>query len=113
MNASACRQSFERVSTCVSLPRKERGFYESRTQRETLFEGHSSFELVANKVRYPEELEHIKERGIQVHHLGDVISEPEQDRFMIESAAGAALVDLVKLDSRKYSAQQLAGALPN
>jgi hypothetical protein len=75
-----------------------------RELREKLFEGRWSFELVVNVVRHPEELEHISQRGIQVHRLGDVISELERDRFMIESAAGAALVDLVRLDSRKNSA---------
>lgn len=87
----------EWIEKKFNLPRK-------KELRKKLFDGEWSFELVINKVRHPEEIEHIRERGIQVHHLGDVIAELERDRFMIQSAAGADLVDLVKLESRINSA---------
>ena len=80
----------EWVDKKFNMPRK-------RNLRQKLFPGDWSLELVVNEVRHPEELDIISNRGIQIHHLSDVVTSLETGRFMIESAAAADLVDLVRL----------------
>jgi hypothetical protein len=97
------RTQGELESSVIDWSEKKFNLPRKKELREQLFGGEWSLELVINKVRHPEELAHISEHGILVHHLGDVISELERDRFIIQSAAGADLVDLVKFETGESS----------
>ena len=66
--------------------------------RTALCSGPWSFELVVHKLRHPEELQRIADRGVRVHHLSQIVRELSSSGFLIQSAAGADLIDLLKLD---------------
>lgn len=66
--------------------------------RNKLYTGDWTFELVVHKIRHPEELALLQNAGIRVHHLNDIVKQMATTRMMIESASGASLVDLVRLD---------------
>ncbi len=82
----------EWINKKFHLPRKQE-------LRQALFPEEWSYELVVNKIKHPQELECIRGRGILVHRLRDIVAKLERDDFIIRSAAGADLVDLVRLDS--------------
>lgn len=73
------------------LGRKER-------LRNAVYPGSWTFELVVHELRHPEELRYFEALGVRVHHLRDIIRELSSSDLVIESAAGASLVDLVLLD---------------
>ena len=55
------------------------------------------YELVVNKIKYPEELDVIKKKGIDVLFLSEIISHLEKKKTLIEGASGSDFVDLVLL----------------
>lgn len=65
--------------------------------RKKLYPGNWSFELVVHNIRHPEELILLKEVGINIIYLRDIMNELESTNMTIESASGASLVDLVLL----------------
>jgi len=69
--------------------------------RESLFPGKWQYELAVNEVRHPKELSFIKEEGIKILHLPDIIEELRSGSTSIKSAAGRDLVELVMLKAKK------------
>jgi len=68
--------------------------------RTQLRHGDWTRELVVHVVRHERELELIRDAGIKVHRLADIVRELKHGDFVIEGAAGANLVDLVSMDLR-------------
>ena len=65
------------------------------SQRKALFDGHWTRELVIHNLKHPEELNLIREAGINIHQLSDVIAAFQQTDVVVSKAAGADLVELV------------------
>ena len=65
--------------------------------RKKLYHGNWSFELVVHNIKHPEELILLKEVGIKIIYLRDIMNELESTNMTIQSASGASLVDLVLL----------------
>ena len=65
--------------------------------RAKLAPGAWSRELVVNAVRHPRELDLIKEYGITVHLLADVIADSSAPKQIVGAAAGSHLLDLVAM----------------
>lgn len=64
---------------------------------ETLAPAKWSSELVINNVKSQKEVQMIREHGITVIQLSDVLAELRECEFKIKSAAGADFVDLVSM----------------
>ena len=60
-----------------------------------LFDGEWSRELVIHKQKHPEELDLIRQAGVTVHNLSEVIASFRQTNTVIPKAAGADFVELV------------------
>ena len=71
---------------------------QKRALRESLYQDNWSFELVVHKLRHPEELDLINKESIEVHKLSEIGDDLSRSNFIIKSAAGADLVDLVMLE---------------
>jgi len=54
-------------------------------------------ELVVGIVRHEAELDLLRQAGITIHRLGDVLSEMVENRSVVKAAAGADLFDLLLL----------------
>lgn len=65
--------------------------------RTTLYPGEWKFELVVHRLRFPEELELLRRRGIQIYHLSEIIEELSIGDTAIKKAAGSDLLELVML----------------
>ena len=82
----------------------ERKYYHKRKQelRQSLYPGKWEFELVIHKVKYDDEIEVIKNKGIKVFYLSDVIkSISKSNSTIIQSAAGASLLELINFTDSK------------
>jgi len=64
---------------------------------EKLFPEKWKSELVANSVKYEEELSLIEGEGIQITRLGTIIRQLNDDEFQLKSASGADFADLIQL----------------
>jgi hypothetical protein len=64
-----------------------------------LWKGQWSSELVVNIVKSDHELNLISEHGIKVFHLSDIICDLSTNKFIIASASGADIVDLIQMGS--------------
>jgi hypothetical protein len=62
-----------------------------------LWNGEWSSELVVNVVKSEQELKLIAGHGIKIHSLSDIVSSLAKDRFVIGSAAGGDIVDLIHM----------------
>jgi hypothetical protein len=80
----------------------EKKFFGARkvSLRDRLAPGPWRLELVVYRTKHPEELELIRERGIVVHRLEEVVEDLLSGTHPVTAAAGAALVELVALRSR-------------
>jgi len=65
--------------------------------RNRLCPGTWTRELVVGTVKHEEELELLKQAGITIHRLKDVLTEMVEKRSVIKAAAGADLFDLMLL----------------
>jgi len=54
-------------------------------------------ELVVGRVKYEEELSLLKEAGVTVHHLKDILKEMTVKPGVVKAASGADLYDLMQL----------------
>ncbi len=59
-----------------------------------------SSELVINNVKSNEEVELIKQQGIKVTELSEIIMQLHKNDFLIQSASGADFVDLVNMGAK-------------
>ena len=65
--------------------------------RNSLCPGAWTKELVVGIVKHEDELELLKQAGITIHRLKDVLSEMVEKRTVVKAAAGADLFDLMLL----------------
>ncbi len=63
--------------------------------RESLCSGSWTKELVVGVVKHEEELDLLRQAGIRIHRLKDILSEMVERETLVRSAAGADLVDLM------------------
>ena len=57
--------------------------------------GKWSFELVVHRIKHPEELQCISDRGVVVHRLSDIVRELKDGKARLPGASGSSFVDLV------------------
>jgi hypothetical protein len=65
--------------------------------RNALYQGEWKCELVVHRVKFPDELALIEQRGIKVHRLDDIVKSLSDDNTLVRCASGADLVELVRL----------------
>ena len=70
--------------------------------RKELFQGEWSYELVIHHVKFQEELALVKEHGIKIHQLDDIVMSLSEQESLIQSASGTELVDLVMLGRKDW-----------
>jgi hypothetical protein len=75
---------------------------EKKRLRNLLYQGPWKFELVVNRVKFPEELEMIEKHGIKINRLSDIVKMLAKDITLIKSAAGSDLLELVMLGNEEY-----------
>ena len=78
----------EWINAKYDLPRK-------KETRQRLCSGTWSKELVVGIVKHEEEIDLLKDAGVTIFRLKDIVSEMVQKQTFIRSAAGADLVDLM------------------
>lgn len=64
---------------------------------QTLYPGKWSSELVINVVKSENEVSLIKSQNIKILRLADIVTALATEKFQIEAAAGADILDLVKM----------------
>ena len=65
--------------------------------KNTLCAGSWSRELVVGKVKYEDELDLLREGGVTVHRIKDLLSQMLDNRRPVKAASGADLFDLMQL----------------
>jgi len=80
----------EWIEAKFNQPRKDK-------LRQQLCHGCWTRELVVGVIKHEEELDLLKQGGIMIHHLKDILSEMSERPTLIKAAAGADLVDLMLL----------------
>jgi hypothetical protein len=94
--ASAKHRSDEELRECVrEWVRQKFDHPKKLKQRKHLFDGAWTRELVIHNLKHAEELDLIREAGITVHNLAEVIASFRQGKTIVQKAAGADFVDLV------------------
>jgi hypothetical protein len=76
--------------------------------RSRLAPGPWSRELVLHQVKFEREVELVREAGITVHRLADLLNQLNSGKLFLEGAAGAHLVDLVSM-----TASSMRTAMPH
>lgn len=67
-----------------------------------LYDGKWSKELVLNAVLHAEELKYVRELGIRIHRLPEIVRQMNEKRTVIPRAAGGDFLDLVLLPGRTH-----------
>jgi len=57
--------------------------------------------LVVHRVKHPEELDYVREHGILIHRLDEIVEDLLAGTHVLSAAAGASLIELVGLRSRR------------
>lgn len=66
--------------------------------RQQLHSGNWSFELVVHKMKFPQELDLLREHGITIHNLDEIVKDlSDHHSTMIPRASGSDLFELVML----------------
>ncbi len=66
--------------------------------RQKLYRGNWSFELVIHQIKFPQELDLLREHGILIHNLDEIVASLSDSKAtMISSASGSDLFELVML----------------
>ncbi len=93
---SAKHRSDEELRVCVRAWVRQKFDHPKKIkQRIALYDGKWTRELVVHNLKHPEELELIRETGITVHSLSEVIASFRQENTVVQKAAGTDFVDLV------------------
>ncbi len=81
----------------------EKKYFSPRTVglRDKLAPGPWQLELVVHRVKHPEELDYVRERGILIHQLDEIVEDLLASPHPLSAAAGASLIELVGLRSRR------------
>lgn len=64
-----------------------------------LWNGKWSSELVVNVVKSEQELNLIASHGVKIHSLSEIVSSLAKERFIIGSASGGDIIDLIHMSS--------------
>ena len=96
---SAKRSDEELVTGVAEWVEKKFRRSDKRTLMSKLWQGEWSSELVVNVVKSDHELSLIAGHGIKIHALSDIVSSLANERFIIGSASGADIVDLIHIGS--------------
>ena len=65
--------------------------------RNKLYPGEWGFELVIHNLRFPQELDFIREHGIKIHKLSEIVASMSKNQTNIKSASGSDLLELIML----------------
>ncbi len=68
-----------------------------------------TWELVVNRVKHEEELQTVRNMGIIVHRLRDLIHEMTAGKMVLESASGNDLIDLLLLGREEKRNTDMVG----
>ncbi len=104
---SAARSPEELVDGVVEWVDKKFRSDKKKTLMQTLWQGLWSSELVLNVVKSQHEVDLIRGHDIKVHWLKDIITSLADEKFPVNSAAGADLIDLIHMGA--YAQQQIQG----
>jgi hypothetical protein len=91
------RTPAEMAKSVAEWVRKKYHLPAKKRLRNALFPGEWQIELVIHRVRFPEEIELLKEHGIKIHMLRAIADSLSESSTLIKSAAGTDLLDLIKL----------------
>lgn len=98
---SAKRSAEELVQGVAEWVEKKFHRSDKKSLMAKLWNGNWTSELVVNVVKSDEELKLIAERGIKIHRLGDIVSVLAKEHFVIGSASGADIIDLIHMSRGK------------
>lgn len=79
---------------------------DKRNLMSRLWPGEWRSELVVNVVKSESELALIAQKGIQIHRLPDIVHALANQSYVVASAAGADVVDLILMGARQSAARQ-------
>lgn len=96
---SAKRSDQELIQGVAEWVEKKFRRSDKKVLMEKLWNGEWSSELVVNVVKSEEELKLIASQGIKIHRLSNIVSTLAKENFVIGSASGADIVDLIHMSS--------------
>jgi hypothetical protein len=96
---SAKRSDEELIQGVAEWVEKKFHRSDKKTLMAKLWDGEWSSELVVNVVKSEHELKLIASHGIKIHSLSDIVSSLAKDRFVVGSACGADIIDLIHMSS--------------
>lgn len=94
---SAKRSNEELVQGVAEWVEKKFNKAEKKALMRALWKSSWSSELVVNNVKFEEELRLIASHGIKIIRLGDIVASLASTKFLVGSAAGGDLVDLIQM----------------
>jgi len=66
--------------------------------RQKLYKGKWSFELVIHQIKFPQELDLLREHGILIHSLDEIVADLANNKTtIVPSASGSDLLELIML----------------
>lgn len=96
---SAKRSDEELVQGVAEWVEKKFHRFDKKALMAKLWNGKWSSELVVNVVKSEQELKLIASHGVKIHSLSEIVSSLAKDRFVIGSASGGDIVDLIHMSS--------------
>jgi len=108
---SAKKRTSEELSECVQEWIEKKFYKDSKNKMRLKLVPSAKwiYELVVNKIKYSEEMEIVRNCGIGIIYLSDIISDLERDKTLIEGASGTDFVDLVLLKKLINSREPIIG----
>lgn len=94
---SVARSAEELIDGVVEWVDKKFRSPKKQALMQALWQGSWSSELVLNAVKSPHEVQLIRNHGIKVLWLKDIVAALTQEQFPVSSAAGADIVDLIQM----------------
>ncbi|MDZ4252517.1 MAG: hypothetical protein U1A72_08075 [Sulfuritalea sp.] len=101
---SAKRSDEELIQGVIEWVEKKFHRSDKKALMAKLWNGKWSSELVVNIVKSDQELKLIASHGVKIHNLNEIVSSLAKDRFVIGSASGGNIVDLIHMSSPLTSA---------
>lgn len=110
--ANSAKRSHEELVTGVA-EWVERKFTKPNKLKlmQQLAPGEWTRELVIHRVKSPDEVRLIQQLGIRVYHLSQIVRELANTEFLLPSASGADLTDLVQMATGETSGDPLEAAV--
>lgn len=94
---SAKRSDDELVEGVAEWVEKKFKRVDKKTLINSLWLGNWTSELVINVVKSSEEVDLIASHGVKILHLMDIVKSLADDAFIVKSASGADIVDLIQM----------------